>query len=121
MKDVWGVVCSSMCIVHCLLTPILLVLGASSVGIAFLESEWVHIVLAVPMVTLAIWSVVLGWRSHQQAKPLIFAGAGLILLFSSLMADEQYEVYLAVVAGLLLISAHLLNLKLVKQTTLQWA
>jgi len=121
MKDVWGIICSGLCIVHCLFIPVLFVLGVSSASIAYLESEWVHLVLAVPMITLAVWSVFLGWRAHRQVKPIVFASSGLILLFSSLIAAEQYEVYLATTAGLLLISAHLSNLKLVKQTTAQWA
>lgn len=121
MKDLLGAICSSICIVHCLLTPILLLLGVSGVGIAFIESEWVHLVLAVPMVALAFWSIFLGWRAHRQSRPILFAGGGLILLFSSLVIGGQYETYLAVAAGLLLIFAHLFNLKLIKQSTLQWA
>lgn len=120
MKDLLGAICSSMCIVHCLLTPILLLFGISGAGIAFIESEWVHLVLAIPMVALAFWSMLLGWRAHRQSKPILFAGSGLILLFSSLTIGEQYEAYLAVTAGLLLISAHLFNLKLIKQSALQW-
>ena len=120
MKDLLGILCSGMCIIHCLLTPILLLLGASGVGIVFIDSEWVHLVLAIPMVALAFWSIFLGWKAHRKSKPIFFAGGGLILLFSSLIISEQYEAYLAITAGLLLISAHLFNLKLVKQSALQW-
>ena len=120
MKDVWGVICSGLCIVHCLFIPVLLVFGITSASVALFESEWVHLILAVPMIVLAVWSIFQGWRAHQKSKPVILAASGLVFLLGSLTAAEHYEVYLAVAAGLLLIFAHLFNLKLMKQYALQW-
>lgn len=119
MKDLFGVACSSLCIIHCALTPILLVFGVSSLGLALLESEWVHLVLAVLMFVLAALSFPKGYKIHQHVMPLVFGGVGVLLMLGSLIAGEALEAYFAVSAGLALILGHAINRHFLKTQRLQ--
>lgn len=121
MKDILGAAVSGLCIVHCIITPVLLIMGISMAGLSFLESEWIHQLLAVPMVLLLVWSISLGWRIHRQRQPVIFGFTGLLLLAASLSTTDVLETCLAVSAGLILIIAHLLNRKLIKHGAMQCA
>ena len=120
MKDFFGAVCSVLCILHCLITPVFMLVGISSVGIHLVESEWIHWLLVIPIILLALWSFPNGWKTHGDYKPLIFGTAGVILMVMSLFVEHSYETYLAISAGLLLISAHLLNRKLVIKRVEKW-
>ncbi|MCH9697300.1 MAG: MerC domain-containing protein [Gammaproteobacteria bacterium] len=121
MKDILGATISGLCIIHCMLTPVLLIMGISMAGLSFLESEWVHQLLAVPMVLLLVWSISHGWRIHRQRQPVLFGLAGLLLLIASLSTTDVLETCLAVSAGLILILAHLLNRKLIRNGAMQCA
>ena len=120
MKDLIGALCSGICIIHCLFTPILLLVGVSVAGINLVESEWIHWALVVPIIFLALWSLPSGWKSHGDYKPLIFGAAGVILMILSVLVGHQYESYITVSAGLLLISAHLYNRRLVIKRVENW-
>lgn len=121
MKDIFGATISGLCIVHCMLTPVLLVMGISIAGLSFLESEWIHQLLAVPMVLLLVWSISQGWSIHRQRQPVIFGLTGLLLLAASLTTTDTLETCLAVSAGIILILAHLLNRKLIRNGAMQCA
>lgn len=109
MKDLLGIVCSALCLIHCALSPILLLLGLSSLGLAFLEAEWVHVLLAFPMIILAVLSFPRSYRLHQHVLPLFMGMLGIALLLGSFFVDHEYEVYFAISAGIALIAAHLMN------------
>lgn len=105
MKDSLGMVCSGLCLGHCVLTPVLLMLG----GLGFfslLASEWVHWLLLIPIVLLAGLSLPQGYRRHRQRWPLGLGASGLLLLLLALVADHKWEPVLSVGGGLLLISGH---------------
>ena len=112
MKDHLGSLCSFLCIVHCSLNPLLLIFGLTIVDIAFLENEWIHRVIAIPMVLLMLLSIPTSIKLHGNYQPFVIGGLGLFVLFWSLLAAEEVESYLTVAAGLLLMTSHLLNRKL---------
>ena len=108
-KDVWGAFFSGLCLVHCLLAPVLLLLGISSVGFIFLQNEWIHYILIAPIMIMVIWSIPCGFRIHHKRIPTLFAAIGLVLFVFGLISSETFEVYFTVVASTLLIVAHLYN------------
>ncbi len=114
MKDLIAAYLSGLCILHCLLTPILLALGGAGLLGHWLGAEWVHFVLIVPVLVLVGWSLPAARHRHQQPAPLWLGvtGAGLMLL--SLLVPAALEPWLAVSAGTLLIAAHLFNRHLLK-------
>ncbi len=114
MKDLLGSFCSGICIVHCLLVPLLVVFGISIAGVSLLESERIHIALTLPIIVFSLWSLPQGWKTYQQWPPIIFGSITVLLILISLFAEEALVPYLAVTAGLLLIAAHLLNRNLTR-------
>lgn len=118
-KDMMGVVCSSLCLVHCLLLPMLLTTGALGTAGALLASEKVHLLLLVPVILLAVLSFPAGYKQHGSYIPVITGAAGLILLLLALVLGETFETILTVMGAVTLISAHLINRKLLKRSLLK--
>lgn len=110
-RDYIGAIFSWLCIIHCMAGPLLLVLGISSLGIAFLEDERVHHVLIIPIIFFALWSVPKGIKIHNHPLPGIAAALGVIFLLLGLVVESQ-ETPLTVGASCLLIFAHLFNNRL---------
>ena len=117
MKDLLGVCLSGLCILHCLVTPILLALGGVGLIGAWFESEWVHYLLLAPISLMLVWSLPSSWIKHRNTKPLLIGGLGFSLLLTSLFVPESAEPVVAVLAGLILIAAHLLNRRLLNTLT----
>lgn len=115
MKDIIAAVLSGLCIVHCLATPLLLVLGSSGVVLAPFDSDWFHYLMLLPICMLLLWSLPGGWCVHRQKAPFALGLSGFLLLLVSLIAPHNTEAVLSVCGGILLISAHLHNRKLLMQ------
>ncbi len=108
--DRLGISASILCIVHCLATPVL-VIFMPLLGGTFAHG-WFHLVIAaliIPVAVLALWR---GYRLHHRIQVLYLGGLGLILICLALGLDPSYEIPLMVAAGVLLASAHYLNLKI---------
>ncbi|HEY7884983.1 MAG TPA: MerC domain-containing protein [Cellvibrionaceae bacterium] len=115
MKDSMGMVCSGLCLGHCLLTPLLLALGsAGALGVA-MHSEWVHWALMVPIIVLALLSFPGGYRVHRRVRPVLLGIAGALLLVLALFVQEAWEPVLSVLGGGLLISGHWINRRRLRQ------
>lgn len=117
MKDLLGVCLSGLCILHCLFTPVLLALGGVGMIGSWLGSEWVHYLLLAPISLMLVWSLPLSWIKHRNTKPLLIGGCGFSLLLMSLFVPESAEPIVAVLAGFILIAAHLLNRRLLNIST----
>jgi hypothetical protein len=112
MKDLLAASMSGLCILHCLLTPILLLTGASGALVVLFSSEWLHYALFVPVLVLVLLSLPAGRRLHRQRTPLWLALSGLGLLILSWLVPPALESSATVSGGLLLIGAHLYNRRL---------
>lgn len=112
MKDIFGILCSMLCVLHCSLSPLLLVLGISAVGFSFLEQEWIHLALAAPMFLLAAISFPKSYQLHKHFLPLFMGFLGTALMVASIVGPHEYEGYFAVSAGFILIAAHFINRRL---------
>ena len=116
LKDSFGVICSSLCLVHCLflpmVLPMLLATGALGTAGALLASEQTHLMLLVPVVLLAVMSFPGGYRRHGSVLPSALALAGLTGLVLALLLGEATETLLTSIGAGLLIIAHLKNRKL---------
>jgi len=107
-KDYMGALVSGLCLVHCVVGPILLFFGISAMGVSFFENEAIHLFLAVPILFFASWSIPKGYKCHRKSWPLMAAVVGVVLLLLGL-AVEDMELPLTVGATCLLILAHLSN------------
>lgn len=113
MKDFLGVCLSGLCILHCLLTPLLLAFGGVGAIGVWLDSAWVHYLLLAPICLVLVWSLPLAWIKHRNLSPLLLGSSGFSVLLLSLFVpqtlESTLESTLAIAGGLVLIAAHLCN------------
>lgn len=110
--DRLGISASLLCILHCVLTPLLVVM-VPFVGTQ-LAHGWFHAVIAAIVVPVAVWALWNGYRQHNDARVLWLGGIGLgFVALALLLPGEvlQREFILMSIGGLSLAGAHLLNLR----------
>ena len=105
--DAVGVMGSLVCLVHCLLLPLAVVVLP---WLVLFEGEWLHRGLTVALAATALLAFIPSWRVHGRWLPGLFMAGGLAALNSAAFAaSENWETGLTVVGGLFLIAAHGLN------------
>lgn len=105
--DAVGVMGSLVCLVHCLLLPLAVVVPP---WLVLLEGEWLHRGLAVALAAPALLAFIPGRRVHGRRLPGFFMAGGLAALnAAAFAAPECWETALTVLGGLFLIAAHGLN------------
>ncbi|MES2964135.1 MAG: MerC domain-containing protein [Bdellovibrionota bacterium] len=111
--DRLGLCLSLLCLIHCILTPIMLLTIPSLV---LLEEdhahEWLHRSLFAILPLLAIAAFIPGYRRHRDARVFYWGVPGLALLATGVLVFEGQmgPQALATIAGsLFLIRAHILN------------
>ncbi|HEY0264434.1 MAG TPA: MerC domain-containing protein [Granulicella sp.] len=110
--DTAGAAASTLCMIHCLLTPVILSVFPGIVS--YLPGDaWFHRILAAGILLLGGAAFLPGLRLHRKLFLLapIAAGMALILFvaWSGESLSEHVEVMLSIAGSLLLITAHLLN------------
>ena len=108
-----GVVASSLCIGHCILTPVVLSLGP--MWAHFLPGEEiVHRTMAVLVALAGLIAFVRGYRVHgRPAVGLLFASGVALIAFTAVWGDDLpshlVEIIITLAGGLLMIGGHWLN------------
>lgn len=111
--DKLGICASALCVVHCVVTPVLV---SMSVVLARLipGEERTHRALAVGIAALGAFALVQGFRTHRRKRILglmalglgfIFAGA----FFGAQLPSHKYEVGVTMTGSVLMICAHRMN------------
>jgi MerC mercury resistance protein len=108
-----GVWTSALCVVHCLLTPVLI--SSSAIVAHFLPAEErVHRSLAVLVALFGTTALMVGFRRHRRATVLALMMGGLTCIggsawFGDKLPSHAYEVAITMVGSGLMIAAHRLN------------
>lgn len=111
--DQLGVWASAFCVLHCILTPV--VLSLSVVSAHFLPSEErTHRTLAVVIATLGALALVKGYRTHRRLRILLLMTIGLACIFAGAYWGDHLPSHLAEVlvtftGSAFMIAAHRLN------------
>ena len=112
-----GAVCfSSLCILHCLLLPVLLV--AYPIGILVtLSDEIFHQIMVSLALPLSLMSLYVGYGHHKRNQLIVFGGIGLVTLMLPLVVpheliSESGETWLTVSGAMILCLAHVANFRL---------
>src|ERR1700760_1661740 len=111
--DQIGVWTSTLCVVHCLLTPI--VLSLSAVSAHFLPSEErTHRTLAVAIAALGAFALIKGYRRHRSSRVLMLMVIGLAFIFGGAywgnhLPSHAVEVVVTLVGSGFMIAAHRTN------------
>lgn len=87
----WSLALSFLCAIHCILTPILVILLPFATP--FLEKyHWIDLVLAGGVFVLGTSSILHGYRYHHQRKmPAYLFIGGLVLMSSAFILNYGYE------------------------------
>ena len=111
--DRLGVWASVLCVIHCLLTPVLL---SFSVVFAHLlpGEESTHRTLALIIAGLGAIALVSGFRRHRRRRVVLLLCAGLGFIFGAAWFGDRlpahgWEVGITFVGSSLMIAAHRLN------------
>lgn len=118
-----GIFLSISCCIHCLATPILLMM-APGLG-EYFESEYIHFGLFALVAPIALFSFLGTYKKNGHKRPLVIGLVGLSGLFVGMFIHSflehghgheaehlhDIEMVVNVVAGLIMIYAHLINFK----------
>ena len=116
----WGdraAICfSSLCILHCLLLPVLLV--AYPIGIVItLSDEIFHQIMVSVALPLSLASLYVGYGHHKRNQLVVLGGIGIVMLVLPLITpheliSESGETWLTVAGAVILCMAHVVNFRL---------
>ncbi|MBT3134440.1 MerC domain-containing protein [Alteromonas sp. ALT199] len=126
ISDRLAMILSSLCVIHCLLTPILLISIPALASVSILNDETFHQILLFFVLPIGAFALSVGYL-HHRSKWVVLAGAfGLTLLSSPLLVEwlglghevlgENGEVIITVIASSIIVSAHIVNYRLRKYT-----
>jgi hypothetical protein len=102
---------SALCLIHCLLPPLLLIF-APAAALAVSLPEAFHLWALVLALLCSSIALTLGYQLHRRLPPALLATAGLLLLVTAVLpAAERVETLLTVAGSLLLAVGHILNLR----------
>lgn len=111
--DRLGIIASTVCFAHCLLTPI--VLSLSIVSAHFLPSEErTHRVLAVLVAALGALAFIRGYRKHRKLRVPLCMLIGITLIFGAAWWGDRFtshftEVLVTLSGSCFMIVAHRMN------------
>lgn len=121
MLDRAGILGSAVCVAHCSLPLVLGFTGPSASSL--FGNEWIHIGLLITVIPIALFSFLNTRKKVGNITPLTLGTVGVLLLITAVTAGHQmedlvpnFELTCTVLGSLVLISAHILNLKIIKKT-----
>ncbi len=116
--DFAGATASGLCLVHCLLMPVVISLFPSA--IPYLPGDaWVHRALATAIVLLGAIAFIPGYRIHRHKPLLALIAIGIVLILTVAWTGQAIsratELALSISGSLMLVTAHLLNRSFCRQ------
>jgi hypothetical protein len=101
-----------LCLCHCLLTPLLVLVMGTHLVLGYLEAEWVHRLLLFPVFVIALSSIPKRYLVMRNQWLLILTSSGFITIITTQFNHGENEVWLTVLGSICLIGAHFLSLTL---------
>lgn len=124
-SDKLAVAISSLCVLHCIATPLLLIAVPSLASASMLSDETFHRVLLFFVIPIGAVALTIGYSHHKQIKVLAAGIVGLTLLSTPILIEasgldhevlgETGEVYITVLASFIIVAAHFINFNLRKR------
>lgn len=107
---------SSLCVVHCLILPIVLIALPAMTSLAFFSDERFHTWLLFGVIPISLFAVLFGYLHHRSLRVVVIATCGImILLFVAILGHEFWgekgEVAATVFGSVLVAYAHIKNLR----------
>ena len=112
LSDKAAIGLSLICVAHCLLLPMLLVLLPTMIA-SFIEDEIFHLWMIAFVIPISLFALTLGCRKHRYYRLLVLGAGGVFFLFMAVfIGDEIWEKALTVIGATLIALGHYLNYKL---------
>lgn len=107
---------SALCVVHCLASPLLIVLLPSLTALQ-LDNEAFHGWLLMAVIPSSLFSLLMGCKQHQFYRVLVIGFFGLLILISAVLVEgfqhgEVLEKVLTVIGACIMALGHYLNFRL---------
>ncbi|MCB0363646.1 MAG: MerC domain-containing protein [Bdellovibrionales bacterium] len=110
--DVWGMILSGLCLVHCLFTPFALMLLPTLVPHWLQAESHGHHWFYLGLVTVAGFSMLVGIRRGGRSKAHLWLILGLISVgISVFFMEGNLEYFMSILGSLFLLRGHYLNRK----------
>ena len=114
--DFAGVAISTICILHCIAVPLVLVLFPAIGSALVPHHDQTHAFLLIFIVGVAGFAFFTGYKVHGQKKPIIWMSVGVIIVtYATIFAHDhighKWEPIVAILGSLALMRAHILNHK----------
>ncbi|XOV79800.1 MAG: MerC domain-containing protein [Aestuariibacter sp.] len=110
--DRLGIWASSLCALHCLLLPLLLP-AIPLVGATMFAQDWFEKTILIISLVVGFWALFSGfYRYHRQLYPLYSLAIGGFIYWNKDIFGESYEPFTIAVGALLIVAAHVVNLRL---------
>lgn len=115
-SDKLAISLSFLCAMHCLATPLVLVLLPSIAALQF-NNEAFHIWMVTIVIPISIYALTMGCNQHKRYQLLALGGAGLAFLLLAVLLGETvigefWEKTLTLVGSILIIIGHYRNFRL---------
>ena len=107
---------SLLCAIHCLATPLAIVLIPSLAALP-LEGETFHLWMVILVIPTSIFALTMGCKKHKRHRVAILGGIGLSILIAALLVEgfesgEILEKVLTVIGAAFIAAGHLWNFRL---------
>ncbi|WP_241737496.1 MerC domain-containing protein [Neptunicella marina] len=117
LGDKTAIFLSSLCVIHCILTPILVIAIPSLGGVFWLEHEVFHNLLLFFVVPVGLLALMAGYKHHHNHKVLLCGLTGLVMLTLIAIAghdflNERSETLITLLATVFILFAHIKNFQL---------
>ncbi len=111
--DRFAILLSSLCLLHCLFIPVIVVLAPAFSSVVLgteTTVHWIFMALAVPT---SCWALLRGYRRSHKRVGLTAGLVGLVVMFLGVshLFNPALEVPLTVIGVSLVVVAHVLNLR----------
>ncbi|MDO6566980.1 MerC domain-containing protein [Alteromonas sp. 1_MG-2023] len=121
ISDKAAIALSMLCVVHCLLLPVLLLLLPALAGALAFDDALFHKTLLFFVVPISVVALMMGYFYHRNHTMLLIGGVGLSLLILAVVLGhdilgEYGEVVLTVIGSSFIAFSHIRNLRLRRQT-----
>ena len=112
--DRWAIILSALCVVHCVLLPILLIALPTLTSLAFFSDERFHTWLLYAVLPISGFAVILGYLHHRSWPVVVITSLGMgvlitVAIFGHETFGEQGEVMASVVGSALVAFGHVKN------------
>ncbi len=114
LGDKIAIALSSLCVIHCLATPLILIILPSLGALVADNHELFHLVILFFVLPIGVLALMAGYRHHHNRTILLIGLAGLGLLLIAAYFGHDYfgetgETALTIFASLIITTAHVRN------------